>query len=40
MASDAHARRRERDSRRCSIIDYWPNIVLFRQRHVRFANGA
>ncbi|EPZ88289.1 hypothetical protein BURCENBC7_AP4530 [Burkholderia cenocepacia BC7] len=39
MASDAHARRRETDSRWFSIIDYWPNIVLFSQRPVRLANG-
>ncbi|MBY4871186.1 MULTISPECIES: hypothetical protein [Burkholderia] len=39
MTSDAPARRREIDSRRFSIIDYWPNIVLFSQRLVRRAIG-
>ncbi|WP_175687382.1 hypothetical protein [Burkholderia anthina] len=37
MTSDAPARRREIDSRRFSIIDYWPNIVLFSQCLVRRA---
>ncbi|WP_269503432.1 hypothetical protein [Burkholderia sp. IMCC1007] len=39
MTSDTPARRREIDSRRFSIIDYWPNIVLFSQRPVRRATG-
>ncbi|WP_170297567.1 hypothetical protein [Burkholderia latens] len=40
MASDAPAARRsEIVSRRFSIIDYWPNIVLVSQRLVRLTIG-